>query len=210
MPFDTMFYRLLLALFVGGIIGAQREYKSKSAGFRTLILICVGSALLTMFSMIIGSPNSPDRIASNIVTGIGFLGAGVIYKEENRVRGLTTAATVWVTAALGIGAGAGFYWVTVAGCIISLLSLFLLTYLEDIIDIVNQTRQYRIRCAYRHETLERFEELLRQCNMTFKRNKQSIADDKIEGRWSVNGSKKNHERFVKMMLNDESIIEFDF
>jgi putative Mg2+ transporter-C (MgtC) family protein len=210
MEFETMFYRLLVALLVGGIIGAQREYKSKSAGFRTLILICVGSALFTMFSMTIGHQTSPDRIASNIVTGIGFLGAGVIFKEENRMRGLTTAASIWVTAALGMGAGAGLYWITIAGCIISLLSLFLLTYLEDLIEIANQTRQYRIRCAYKHETLQHFEETFRECHMTFKRKKQSISDNKIEGTWSVNGSKKNHERFVKLMLGDDSIIEFDF
>ncbi|HEX9956422.1 MAG TPA: MgtC/SapB family protein, partial [Fibrella sp.] len=78
--------RLALALLLGGLIGAEREYRSKAAGFRTTIMICVGATLFTMISDRIGD----DRIAANIVNGIGFLGAGLIYKEENQVKGLTS------------------------------------------------------------------------------------------------------------------------
>src|SRR5437764_10570922 len=97
--------QLGLVILVGGLIGAEREHRSKSAGFRTMILICLGSYLFTLFSRII-SPGTPDRIASNIVTGIGFIGAGVIYKAESRINGITTAATIWITAALGVGIAA--------------------------------------------------------------------------------------------------------
>ena len=72
--------------------------------------------------------NSPDRIASNIVTGIGFLGAGVIFKDDNRVKGLTTAASIWVTAAIGMGVGGGYYWAAVIGAICALLALNVLTF----------------------------------------------------------------------------------
>ncbi len=115
LPSDIVI-KLALAVLIGGMIGAEREYRSKSAGFRTLTLICLGSTIFTIFSQIIGAgaaPGSgnPDRIASNIVTGIGFVGAGVIFKGDgtgSKVSGITTAAMIWVTAGLGIAIGAGY------------------------------------------------------------------------------------------------------
>ena len=104
-------YKLLISFALGGIIGAEREYRSKSAGLRTLILIAMGSTLFTILSIKISS--DAGRIAANIVTGIGFIGAGIIFRENNRVVGITTAAIVWVTAAVGMGIGAGFYEVTI-------------------------------------------------------------------------------------------------
>ena len=103
---ETFLFKLVLVFLTGGLIGIERELKSKSAGFRTIMLICMGSFLFTSFSQLI-SPSTPDRIASNIVTGIGFLGAGVIFRDNNRVNGLTTAASIWVTAALGMGISDG-------------------------------------------------------------------------------------------------------
>src|SRR6059058_333529 len=105
---DVIIFRLLLAVAVGGLIGAEREFRSKSAGFRTMILICLGSFLFTTFSKQMEG-GSTDRIASNIVTGIGFLGAGVIFKSDNRVNGITTAATIWAVAAMGMGIADGLY-----------------------------------------------------------------------------------------------------
>src|ERR1700761_4010181 len=94
--------KLAVATLVGGVLGAEREYRSKSAGFRTLTLICLGATIFTIFSQYIGGAGNPDRIASNIVTGIGFVGAGVIFKgDTSKVNGITTAAMIWVTAALG-------------------------------------------------------------------------------------------------------------
>ena len=86
--------RFLLAALWGGIVGIERQYRSKSAGFRTMIMISMGACFFTMMSIWIGQANNPDRIASNIVTGIGFLGAGVIFRGDNRVNGITTAATI--------------------------------------------------------------------------------------------------------------------
>jgi len=90
--------QVLFAFIIGAIIGLEREFRSKPAGFRTMILICVGSCLYTILSKEVGD-GSDDRIASNIVTGIGFIGAGVIFKEGISVNGLTTAALIWITAA---------------------------------------------------------------------------------------------------------------
>ena len=98
--------KLGLAVLVGGIVGAEREFQDKAAGFRTIILITVCSALFTIFSISMDPDNSRTRIAANIVTGIGFLGAGAIVREGGRIAGLTTAATIWLSSALGMGIGA--------------------------------------------------------------------------------------------------------
>jgi putative Mg2+ transporter-C (MgtC) family protein len=95
--------KIILAVAAGGLIGLEREFRDKAAGFRTLIFICMGAALFTIFSARLAGTNDPTRIAANIVSGVGFLGAGVILREGGRVIGLTTAATIWLTAALGIG-----------------------------------------------------------------------------------------------------------
>src|SRR3954464_8594099 len=135
---EDLWIRLLLVVVVGGVIGAEREYRSKSAGFRTMILICLGSFLFTTFSKFM-SEASPDRIASNIVTGIGFLGAGVIFKSDNRVNGITTAATIWAVAALGMGIADGLYGLVGIATAIIMGALLLLEKLEVIIDRVNQS-----------------------------------------------------------------------
>lgn len=103
--------RLLLAAVLGGMIGIDREYHHKASGVRTNLLICFGAALFTFLSPIIAGPESGNRaqIASNIVQGIGFLGAGLILHNRDRVSGLTSAATVWAVASIGMACGAGLY-----------------------------------------------------------------------------------------------------
>ena len=146
MSIETIILKISMAFLLGGIIGIDREYMNKSAGLRTLILICIGSCMFTIFSVLIAN-TTPDRIASNIVTGIGFLGAGVIFKEDNRVKGLTTAACIWATAAIGMGIGGGYYWPAAIGAGFTLVALNVLTMLENWIEKVNQTREYRIMCG---------------------------------------------------------------
>lgn len=123
--------RLLLAAFLGGLLGAEREAKQKSAGFRTNILIAMGSAIFTLISItLVADRSDPARIAAQIVTGIGFLGAGAIMRTDNRVHGLTTAATIWVNAALGVAAGAGEYHLAVVGGAITIVVLLILAPIE--------------------------------------------------------------------------------
>ncbi|MCJ7512079.1 MAG: MgtC/SapB family protein [Anaerolineales bacterium] len=93
--------KLGLAVMAGGLIGIEREYRDKAAGLRTLIFICLGAALFTILSSRLAGDNDPTRIAAGIVAGVGFLGAGVILREGGRVVGLTTAAAIWHTTALG-------------------------------------------------------------------------------------------------------------
>ena len=103
--------RLLMACGMGAVVGLEREARHKASGLRTNILICMGAALFTIMSEVLAGDNSPNKgqVASNIVQGIGFLGAGLILHGRNRVLGLTSAATVWVVAAIGMTCGAGLY-----------------------------------------------------------------------------------------------------
>jgi len=122
-----MILRLLLAAVLGAVIGYQRERAGKSAGLRTHTLISVGAALFTIGSLYaFGATADPARVAAGIVAGIGFLGAGTIIRREGGVvEGLTTAATIWAVAAIGLAAGAGLYLVSAVTTVVILIVLFL-------------------------------------------------------------------------------------
>ena len=117
--------KIALALFLGGVLGWQRELAGKAAGPRTHGLVCAGSTLFTILSIYgFGSSADGSRIASGIVTGIGFLGAGMIMKkDDNSVSGLTTAAGLWVVSAIGMAVGVGFYWLAFFSTVIIFVAL---------------------------------------------------------------------------------------
>jgi putative Mg2+ transporter-C (MgtC) family protein len=206
--------KLVLAVLIGGAIGAEREYRSKSAGFRTLTLICLGSTILTIFSVIIGTPGNPDRIASNIATGIGFVGAGVIFKGDgsgSKVSGITTAAMIWVTAGLGVAIGAGYLLAAIFAAVLVLVVLFVFMLLEGWIDHINQIRVYKIVCQFDREPLHRYEELFKRHHLKFKRSSQrKSAENLITGEWVVQGSETNHRHCIHEVLRDQTVREFEF
>ena len=122
-------WRVVVAAGLGGAVGLERELREREAGFRTHLLVSVGSCLFTLvsaygFSEFRGASVDPTRIAAQIVTGIGFLGAGAIIRQGLAVRGLTTAATLWVVAAIGLTTGAGYYSAAVITTLIALVSLW--------------------------------------------------------------------------------------
>ena len=130
--FLEILFKILLAFIFGGLIGFEREKMNRPAGLRTHILVSVGSASFTISSIyfykLFGTANDPGRVAANIVVGIGFLGAGTIIKEGFSVKGLTTAATVWVSAAIGLSCGIGLY---LPAFLVSLLTFLTLILLKD-------------------------------------------------------------------------------
>lgn len=135
-----MCWRLVAALAAGGIIGLERSYRGRAAGFRTHALVCIASSLLMLVTVFeshwIASIAAarividPTRMAQGIMTGIGFLGAGVIVKEGLTVRGLTTAASIWITAAIGILTGIGFYFAAGLGTVLTLGTLSVFRWIE--------------------------------------------------------------------------------
>ncbi|MEG1553443.1 MAG: MgtC/SapB family protein [Rikenellaceae bacterium] len=179
--FDFIF-RLLVAGILGSIIGLDREYRAKEAGYRTHFLVSLGSALLMIVSQYgfqdvareSGISFDPSRVAAQVVSGIGFIGAGTIIFNKQIIRGLTTAAGLWATAGIGLAVGAGMYVLGIAAMVLTLIGLELLSYIfksvgmksslivfstnhKDILKRISETfnsKEYRI-ISYQMETLER-------------------------------------------------------
>jgi putative Mg2+ transporter-C (MgtC) family protein len=124
--------RLLVACVLGALVGLEREFNRKAAGVRTNLLICMGSAFFTLLSAVLAGDANPDkgRVASNIVQGIGFLGAGLILHNRSRVSGLTSAASVFVVASIGMACGAGLYAAAAVATVIVILALEVVGFLE--------------------------------------------------------------------------------
>jgi putative Mg2+ transporter-C (MgtC) family protein len=169
MPIEELL-RLLLAACIGGLVGLEREMRGRQAGFRTNILVCVGSALVMLVSISLAdvswSPNGwhqitvdPGRIAYGVMTGIGFLGAGTIIQQRGSVRGLTTAAGLWCVAAAGLAAGLGLYVLCIAAAILIVTALWVLDYVEGSLPRVRY-RTVTIRVPWRQgcivETIDYF------------------------------------------------------
>jgi putative Mg2+ transporter-C (MgtC) family protein len=124
--------RVIVALLLGAIIGIEREYRGHPAGVRTLAMVSVGSCIFTAAGLFIlpGHASDPTRIAAQIVTGVGFLGAGAIFRSDDGIKGLTTAATVWVVAAIGMVTGFGLFVIAAGGALLVLVALALIRPIE--------------------------------------------------------------------------------
>ncbi|PLY03827.1 MAG: magnesium transporter MgtC [Desulfuromonas sp.] len=165
-------FKLLLAALLGGLIGFEREVHGRPAGFRTHLLVTLGACLMIIVSEVyyfkyanLASDSvlrlDPARIAAQIVSGIGFLGAGAIIKEGHAVRGLTTAACLWVSAGIGMAVGAGFYFPALVVTGIALFSLLLLKRVEKKIR-KERYRSLRVHCAYDEKCLPVLEQFLEE------------------------------------------------
>ncbi len=138
--------RLLIAVIIGGLIGYEREYKKRPAGFRTHVLVCVGAAIISMIQISIGQ-STIDLVTSNValkevfkidygrlgaqvITGVGFLGAGTIIHQKGSVKGLTTAATIWTVACVGLAIGLGYYFLSISSAILIFMILIIFKKLE--------------------------------------------------------------------------------
>ena len=203
--------KISVAVLVGGIVGAEREYQDKAAGFRTIILITLGSALFTIFSLSMDAGFTQTRIAANIVTGIGFLGAGAIVRDGGRIAGLTTAATIWLSAALGMGIGAGQIYFVLAATAVTLLVLLVFPRIEGRIDKVREARSYRIVLGGSDfKAVAKVEKTIKECSLRVFEHHQTKTEKTIISSWKTIGSTKNQEKFVMMMLRDKSVKEFDY
>jgi putative Mg2+ transporter-C (MgtC) family protein len=203
--------KLVIAVVIGGIIGAERERHNKAAGLRTMILICVGSALFTIFSINIAGPNvDPTRIASNIVSGIGFLGAGVILREGGRITGLTTAATIWLSAALGMGIGGGQYFIVGTATFIITIVLWVFPRFEDRISVPSEVRTYAITCKKSWDKFKELKSMFKEQGMAINSYKQEKRGTDMLCTFEVYGTTKKHDRMVQRLLIDKEVKETTF
>jgi len=203
--------KICLAVLVGGVIGAEREFQDKAAGFRTIILITLGSTLFTIFSVSMDPGFTRTRVAANIVTGIGFLGAGAIVRERGRIGGLTTAATIWLSAALGMGIGAGELYFSMAATVLTLLVLLAFPRIEARIDQIREARSYKIAMnANDFKGVEKVEKALTNCSLRVTDHHQAKSEMAITSTWKIIGAPKNHEKFMQMMMKDKDIKELDY
>ena len=212
---------LLIALGAGGLIGFERSYHGRPAGFRTHTLVCVASSALMLVTVYQSHwfPESvsgrvvldPTRMAQGIMTGIGFLGAGVIFKEGLTVRGLTTAASIWITAAIGILAGIGFYFPLVLTTILTLLTLSLFRWIE--VKVPGQFyAQLEVRfardTAMPEDGFRRFvgEHGFSIANLSYRYN---AGASYLEYRMVIRtSSAENIKRLAESLCNTQSVVEF--
>lgn len=200
-----------MAVLVGGIIGAEREYQDKAAGFRTIILITLGSTLFTIFSLLLDPENTQTRIAANIVTGIGFLGAGAIVREGGRVAGLTTASTIWLAAALGMGIGAGELYFVFVATVVTIFVLAVFPHFESRIDKIREARSYEITVgADDYEKIENIAALFQTLSLRVIERHQAKNEKSIISAWKAVGSPSNHDKLVQAIIRDKGIKELNY
>lgn len=201
--------KLVAAFLVGLLLGAEREYHDKSAGMRTLILITVGSTLFTIFSMRIAGDKDPGRIAAQIVSGIGFLGAGVIIQRRGQVVGLTTASTIWVAAALGIGMGVGYVLFTLIAALLVIFVLGVLPHFERVLQRANALKMYKITTALDDREPERLRKKFTDMELTVREENRTKGKDCIVLLWSVAGNPDAHKKVANELICDPLVKEFD-
>lgn len=199
--------KLAVAMLIGSAIGLEREIHNKSAGLRTIILICVGATLITLISLRFGD----SRIAANIISGVGFLGAGVIMREEGRVRGLTTASTIWVSAALGLTVGYGEYVVAGVFGITVIVVLWLFTWLDNLIDqAAAEPRTYDVVHVDRDSKFEQLDEQIKHYGVRVLRHRRYKRDGVLHVEWDTRGTLANHDRLTTALLADPEVRELRY
>jgi len=202
--------KLLLAMAAGGLIGLEREFRDKSAGFRTLIFISMGAAVLTILSSRLAPDSDPTRIAANIVTGIGFLGAGAILRDGTRITGLTTAATIWLTAALGMAIGGGEYLLAGILAAITVIVLWFFPFIEILVDKVREEHTYELTTRVDLSKIETLEGKMHAMGLRLRSAQHIKQGEDMTCSWVVSGTPRKHAEFLKAMFADPDIKEFKY
>jgi len=195
-------FKCVLSLVLGSSIGIEREYKNKPAGFKTHVLITLGATILTHLSINLSGYGDPGRIAAQIVSGIGFIGAGTIMQSKQVIQGLTTAATLWVAAAIGMLVGAEMYLESTVVTII--ITLFLLA-----TQLFSKTRQdkqsYSVSIEVKkHYAIEKIEQLIERFDISIT-NKMMVKSDTIHIDINYHATPLSHHLFLRRILSLKGI-----
>lgn len=206
---EEMFIRLFAAMLAGFLLGFEREMQRKAAGIRTIAIICVSSTLFT----IVGSHmpgTTGDRVASNILTGVGFIGAGVIFRGGFTIDGITTAATIWISAAIGMAIGIGAFGLAATTVAITLFILWGLSYVEDIINRRRERKYYAIKYREALLSTSTLEQLFRDNRLFIKKISTTRCDPGVlESKYELTGTLKRMEIMNDQLLENGSIVKFE-
>lgn len=198
---------IAVSILCGSIIGFERQYNNKSAGFRTIILISLGSTIFTIVSK--HGSGSDDRIAANIITGIGFIGAGVIFKDKLSVLGLTTAAVIWTTAGIGMATGIGYHMLAFGLTIFTIIILSLFGRVEYLIDQLPHTKA--INLTFHNTDINNIyilEETLKNRKIKSKRLMMNKSKGLLFVTLRVKGSQKQFVELNEELIKMESIMDY--
>lgn len=211
-PFAQDLLSLTVALCLGAFIGLERELSDKAAGLRTNILICLGSCLFTIVSRDIAAAGGRDitRIVAQIVSGIGFLGAGAIMREGEHVTGLTTAATIWVVAAIGVTVGFGYYSMGAATTVMTLIVQTVFPHLDVMIDELRQRHTFKISSDLNDDGLEQIKTIFRNSDVKVLRRKLMKKADLYYSEWYVSGPRLEQKSVVRMLLENKHVRELTY
>lgn len=200
--------KILVSMVAGSVIGAEREYKSKNAGFRTITLVTIGATLFTLLSKEI-SLGKDFHVVGNIVVGVGFLGAGAIFKEGSSVTGLTTAATIWVSAAIGMAIGIGEYMFAFMTLIAVLIILLGFSGIQAVIDSRNAEKYYKISVKNHHVYSVYIKNMIKECQLKSKQIKMGKIDNTFYYTFKISGANHKHERFLSLLSSSDEILSFE-
>ena len=203
---------LLVAAAAGGLIGLEREYRSKSAGFRTMILIAVGSCLFTMLSILIGGDDKESsRIAASVVTGIGFLGAGVILRDGLTIRGLTTAASVWLAASIGMASGVGEYGLVLVVTTLALVVLLILPLFERLLGRLREYATFDVTIKNTDAAEDNILDILDELRINIVTLRRSILQKGERTlHLTLRLSQKRHRALSEILVNEKGIIKIEY
>jgi putative Mg2+ transporter-C (MgtC) family protein len=211
MEFDAHFRDILIKLLVsallGTIVGAERECRNKSAGLRTMMLICLGSSIFTIISIENSHETEVARIASNIVTGIGFIGAGAIMRDGLSISGLTTASTIWAVAALGMAVGFGDFQMALAGTALVMIVLILFNYLERIYNIFQRTMKLRLTFRVASNSIEEMEKEIKKLRIRSERLKEKRQEGDVIYEYELKGSSKKLDALISYLVAREDQVK---
>ena len=198
--------QLALATVLGGAIGLERELGGKPAGLRTNILICIGSALYTKLSITMaGGTSDPTRVAAQIVTGVGFIGAGTILHARGAVVGLTSAATIWVVAAIGVALGGGYYLEACGTTLLVIAVLQGLGRVEVLVERAAATSRVTIHTRPDPQVLEELETVVRRTGLEIVRQASRRENVDLVVEYELRGSKRLHDQVMIALLHHASV-----
>lgn len=203
--------RLSLSFFFGAILGFERQYHDKPAGFSTNTLICLGSTVFAIVSLLSAQyfGGDPARIAAQIVTGVGFLGAGSIIREGNKISGLTTAAGIWVVAAIGMATGYGeFAFAGFAVICVLILQIFLRRAL-NVFDSVKTFEYITVKCEPNMEVVAKVDNAIKNAGGTIIKKQFYKADGKLVLKLVTDMSENSFKVIFRELVTDNQIISLD-